>query len=352
MPQRSSRHLAPLATLLVAGFVAAPPASAANRHIVRPGESIQEAVDRASPGETLLLLPGTYRESVEVTVPGLTIRGMGPRTVLAPGATRSGTACARAGHGICVTGTPDQPIPGVRIRSLAVSGFPNDGIAASWTDRMSVRNVLVQNSGQQGISQQLSTRGEFKRNVIRDNGQSGILLANVIGREAGALDTQGAVISGNTVQGNRFGVVIRRARNLVVKHNTITGNCGGVFVVGDENIPRAGALSVRHNRVELNNKYCGPSAHMSMTQGVGILVTGAEQTLVTHNLVRGNRGRTPMSGGIVLFRSRFGAPNSGITVRDNTVRDNAPADLADRDVGTDNTFVRNYCRTSEPTGSC
>ncbi len=352
MPQRSSRYLAPLAPLLVAGFVAAPPADAASRHVVRPGESIQQAVDHASPGETVLLLPGTYRESVEVTVPGVTIRGMGSGTVLAPGGSRSGTACARAGNGICVTGTPGQPLPGVRIRSLTVSGFPGDGIAASWTDRMSVRGVLVQNNGQQGISQQLSTRGEFRHNVIRNNGQSGILLANVIGREGGALDTRGAVISGNDIQGNRFGVVIRRTRNLVVKHNSVTGNCGGVFVVGDENVPRAGAVSVHHNRVDLNNKFCGPSAHMKQTQGIGILVTGAEQTLVAHNVVRGNRGRTPMSGGIVLFRSHFGAPNSHITVRDNTVRDNAPADLANRDVGTDNTFVRNYCRVSEPTGSC
>ena len=352
MPKRSSRYLAPLITVLAIGFAAAPPASAAGRHIVRPGESIQEAVDSATPGETLLLLPGTYRESVEITVPGVTIRGMGPSTVLAPGTTTSGTACARAGHGICVTGTPNRPLAGVRIRSLTVSGFPNDGISSSWTDRMSVRDVLVRDNGQQGISQQLSTRGEFRNNVLSNNGQSGILLANVIGREGGAIDTRGAVISGNYVQGNHFGVVIRRARNLVVEHNTITGNCGGVFVVGDENVPRAGALSVRDNRVELNNKYCSKSAHMSKTQGVGILVTGAEQTLVTHNLVRGNRGRTPMSGGIVLFRSRFGAPNSRITVRDNTLRDNAPADLANRDVGKDNTFVSNYCRVSEPTGSC
>jgi parallel beta-helix repeat protein len=352
MPKRSSRYLAPLATVLVVGFAATPPANAASRHIVRPGESVQEAIDRATPGETLLLLPGTYRESIEVTVPGLTIRGMGPGTVLAPGPTRSGTACARAGHGICVTGTANRPLTGVRLRSLTVSGFPKDGIASTWTDRMSVRDVLVRDNGQQGISQQLSTRGEFRNNVLRDNGQSGILLANVIGREGPAIDTRGAVISGNLVRGNHFGVVIRRARNLVVKHNTVTGNCGGVFVVGDENVPRAGDLSVRHNRVELNNKFCAKSAHMSQTQGVGILVTGAEQTLVAHNLVRGNRGRTPMSGGIVLFRSRFGAPNSRITVRNNTLRDNAPADLANRDVGTDNTFVRNYCRTSEPSGSC
>ncbi|GAA1898813.1 right-handed parallel beta-helix repeat-containing protein [Streptantibioticus ferralitis] len=352
MRKRRAQYLVPLATVLVSGWTAAPPAAAANRHIVHPGESIQQAVEHASPGETLYLLPGTYRESIEVTVPGLTLRGVGPETVLTPGTTRPENACAKAGHGICVTGTGNKPLAGVRIQSLTVSGFTKDGISASWTDQMSVRDVRVENNGQQGISQQLSTRGEFRHNVIRNNGESGILLANVIGREGGAIDTQGAVIGGNYLQGNHYGVVIRRARNLVIKHNTITGNCGGVFVVGDENVPRAGAITIRRNRVEENNKLCPKSAHLPKFQGVGILVTGAEQTLVTHNLVRGNSGRSPMSGGIVLYRSHFGAPNSHITIRDNTVRDNNPADLANRDVGEDNTFARNSCRVSEPTGSC
>ncbi|MEU1628827.1 right-handed parallel beta-helix repeat-containing protein [Streptomyces sp. NPDC020096] len=352
MRKRRAQYLAPLTAVLVVGCGAVPPAAAASRHIVHPGESIQQAIDRASPGETLFLLPGTYQGSVEVTVPGLTIRGMGAGTVLTPGAAQPGNACAKAGHGICVTGTENQPLTGVRIQSLTVSGFAKNGISASWTDQLSVRNVLVQNNGQQGISQQMSTRGDFRHNLVRNNGESGILLANVIGREGGAIDTQGAVIDDNYLQGNHFGVVIRRARNLVIKHNAITGNCGGVFIVGDENVPRAGAITIRRNRVEENNKLCPKSAHLPKFQGVGIMITGAEQTLVTRNLVRGNNGRSPMSGGIVLYRSHFGAPNSHITVRDNTVRDNNPADLANRDVGEDNTFARNSCRISEPIGSC
>ncbi|MEK8173128.1 hypothetical protein NKH77_41585 [Streptomyces sp. M19] len=38
--------------------------------VVRPGQSIQEAVDRAAPGETVMVRPGTYRESVWITTRG------------------------------------------------------------------------------------------------------------------------------------------------------------------------------------------------------------------------------------------------------------------------------------------
>jgi parallel beta-helix repeat protein len=193
----------------------------------------------------------------------------------------------------------------------------------------------------------------FRNNDSRNNAQSGIFLANTVDSEGPAIDTQGAVIRGNRLSGNRVGVVIRRARNLTIEHNAITGNCGGVFVVGDESTPRAGALTVSRNRVNGNNKYCAPNSRLPYIQGTGILLTGAEDTLVTRNEVRDNVGASPMSGGIVLFASVVGSPSAHNTIRGNMALGNGPADLADRDrAGTGNTFVQSTCRVSEPAGLC
>lgn len=79
-------YLACTAALLGTGLGAAPPAAAHRIHLVKPGESIQKAVDAAQPGDTVLLSPGVHHESVTVSTPGLTLRGMGGRTVLEPAA--------------------------------------------------------------------------------------------------------------------------------------------------------------------------------------------------------------------------------------------------------------------------
>jgi nitrous oxidase accessory protein NosD len=334
---------------------AAPSVHAPSWHVVRPGEPIQQEVDRAKPGDTVFLPPGTYRGSVLVTVPDLTIRGVGGASVIIPAAARaaaSGNACARAGHGICVTGRAGHRVSGVHIESLTVAGFPKNGISGSETDRMSVSGVLVERNGQEGISQEKSTRGVLVGNRAWGNGQAGIFLANIAYGKGGAIDTGGALISGNALIGNRMGAVLRRVRDLTVEKNVIEGNCGGVFVVGDQGRPRAGALTLRHNTVNANNKYCAPGDHLPAIQGSGIVLTGVEDTLVTHNVVDGNAGAQPMSGGIVLFRSFVGGPSADNTVSDNVVLGNRAADLADRDRGPGNLFVGNDCGVSQPIGRC
>lgn len=362
MTTRRVPHVATVAATVVLALTAVPAARAAapghlvhHRHqVVRPGESIQAAVDRARPGDVIRVLPGTYPGSVRITVPRLTITGSGPSTVIAPSASGPGNACATAGHGLCVTGTAQHNTAGVRVRSLTVAGFRKNGLDASYADRLTVTGVTARDNGEEGISQERSVRAVLTGDTARNNGQAGIFVANVVSQEGGALDTQGTVVRGNQLAGNRFGVVLRRVRHATVERNTITGNCGGVFVVGDENTPRAGALTIRDNTVVANNKWCASNGRLPYIQGTGILLTGTEDSLVTRNQVRDNSGASPMSGGIVLFGSNVGVHNRGNTVSGNTVTGNGPADLAVPDTGTGNTFTRNTCHLSKPTapGRC
>ncbi|MET9809533.1 right-handed parallel beta-helix repeat-containing protein [Streptomyces halstedii] len=353
------RHITCLAGATIAtalGLAAVPSAaSVPGHHVVRPGDSIQRAVDAANAGDTVLVLPGVYRESVLITKPGLTLRGTGGQTVIMPPATQAKAAgsCAADGNGICVVGTASRTVDEVTIRSLTVSGFSGNGVWASWTDGLTVTGVTASGNGTWGIAQERSTRGDFRGNTATGNGDAGIFVANSVTEEGGATDTRGTRIGQNVLDGNRIGVTARRVRNLVIDDNDITGNCSGVFVVGDESKPAAGAMTVSGNRILENNKFCPATPRLTAIQGSGIVLTGSEKTVVRSNVVRGNVGTTPLSGGILLFKSFVGALNSDNTISGNLVRDNQPADLADRDdSGTGNTFVSNECGTSVPAGMC
>ncbi|MFI8521888.1 nitrous oxide reductase family maturation protein NosD [Streptomyces sp. NPDC085481] len=354
MTRRQIAHLACAAVVVATGLGAAAPTAGHHRtvHRVKPGASIQQAVDAAKPGDTIVLSPGTYRESVRITTADLTLRGSGVfPTVLEPAETPD-NACAKAGNGICVTGTKDSPVEGVTVRSLTVRGFTKNGLWASWTDRLRVQRVIAEKNGNWGIAQERSVRSVLSHNIARDNGDAGLFVSNTTDTEAGATDTQGTVISHNRVSGNRIGVTVRRLRNLTVHHNEATGNCAAVFVVGDESTPRAGAMTLRRNHVHANNKYCPKTPRLPFLQGSGIVLTGAEQTVVAENTVEDNVGSSPLSGGIVLFKSFVGALNERNEIRDNVVLRNSTADVANRDTGTGNTFHGNTCKVSEPAGMC
>ncbi|KAF2782098.1 hypothetical protein STPH1_6772 [Streptomyces sp. OM5714] len=248
-------YLVCTATMIGTGLGAAPASSVPLTHVVHPGESIQKAVDAADAGDTVLVTPGVYHESVKVSTPGLTLRGTGRSTVIMPSTKKAAdNTCAEGGNGICVIGTKDENVKGITVSDLTVTGFTRTGVFSMATDGLTVRNVNAVKNGVWGIAQERSVHGVIRGNTARDNGDAGIFLANNIKAEEGAADTEGTLVAHNRLEGNRIGVTVRRLRNLAVADNHITGNCAGVFVVGDENTPKAGDLVVRDNHVVRNNK--------------------------------------------------------------------------------------------------
>ncbi|MYU26477.1 right-handed parallel beta-helix repeat-containing protein [Streptomyces sp. SID8352] len=346
-------YLVCTATIIGTGLGAAPASAGRTTHVVRPGQSVQRAVDAARPGDTVLLTPGTYYESVTVSTPGLTLRGTGRSTVVRPNPQRDPSdACSEAGNGICVVGTRDESLRDVTVASLTVTGFTRTGVFAMATDHLTVRGVTAESNGVWGIAQERSVRAVLRGNTARSNGDAGIFLANTIKAEEGAQDTRGTVVEGNRVEDNRIGVTVRRLRGLAVEDNLVTGNCAGVFVVGDENAPRTGDLAVRGNHVRANNKSCPATDRLPALEGTGIVLTGTEKVLVADNRVEDNAGASPLSGGVVLFKSFVGVTGEHNEISGNQLSGNSPADLVDTETPRANTFTGNTCGASRPAGLC
>jgi hypothetical protein len=92
--------------------------------------------------------------------------------------------------------------------------------------------------------------------------------------------------------------------------------------------------------------------------GGGIVLAGSQHNAIFHNVVRDNRGKTLLSGGIVLIATpkasadgSFAASTNNLVVL-NRLRGNAPADIVNDAASTPNLIVGNRCRTSMPDGLC
>jgi pectin methylesterase-like acyl-CoA thioesterase len=114
--------------------------------VVGPGQSIQAAVNHASPGDTVLIKPGAYHQSVPIRKDGITLRGSGDfrgGTVPGPSKTFPKTFCNTifGGMSVCVvgkkvtkTGQVITPVTHDTVTALLVSGFPAIGVFGYGTD--------------------------------------------------------------------------------------------------------------------------------------------------------------------------------------------------------------------------
>ena len=122
-------------SVIAALFALATPAYAKTIH-VHPGQSIQAAVDKANPGDTIIVEPGTYQELVEIQTDGIHLRGSGASpdgTVLEPPAGNKTNDCSMgdpsANNGICVVGSfqGGAPVKDVTVSGIMVQNFPSIG---------------------------------------------------------------------------------------------------------------------------------------------------------------------------------------------------------------------------------
>ena len=257
--------------------------------------------------------------------------------------------------GICIlakklniqTGAVSSPVRNDTVTNLVVKGFPGNGVFGYGTVGMRVTRVAAIDNAEYGISRFESSDTLFAHDIATGSGEAGFYVG-----DSPHADT---VVRDDRASGNLFGIFIRHARHILVKHNQLSGNCQGIIVLDDGQPGGAGNTAIVHNSVVKNNKSCPASEDSPPFQGGGILLLGATHTLVAHNGVFRNSGKQINSGGIVVLSAHAitkGSNPDFDTIAHNTAFRNHPADLIWDGTGIGVRFKANHCGTSNPSGFC
>lgn len=272
----------------VAALVAlavAPPGIGADGNvlIVGPGgfEEIQDAVDAASEGDTILIKPGTYQEAVTVTVPRITIMGESRDAVVLDGG-------ATLSNGFTIA------VDGVTIRSLTVRDYTSNGVAFSGVTGFYMYDLHAIDNRVYGLYAIHSTTGEIAFNEAEGSGDGGLYIGETVDCDCdvhhnyahhNALGYSGTANSRvriweNEFAFNRAGIVMSVLPNEMGVEED--GTFYGSQVRGE----------IHHNWVHDNNFKDSPVAGFTETvnvpYGMGIDIAGGWFNDVHDNLVEDN----------------------------------------------------------------
>ena len=350
--QNTLSKLTALVGLAAIAFVLPAPAFAKSTTRVYPGQSIQAALDAASPGDEIRVEPGVYHEQVVIEKDGITLAGAGASesgTVLQPPATRQQTNCSEGTtfqDGICILGNPT--VDDVTVQGFLIRGFPDGGVTALWASNLTVKDIWADGNFV-GIFSQGATGESLAGNVVSNNVGPGLYLFDS--------PAANASVTGNEGYGNLVGILAENSSHGKISDNYAHDNCLGIAITA----AGAGGASdwkLTDNRTNHNNKVCqenGPFPGAPAVSGGGIGLQGATATSVKGNEVRDNQPGIPnkFSGGIHVHSTTYAGGSDPIDdiIKGNDVHGNLPYDLKWDGSGSP-TFKHNDCDSSSPSGLC
>jgi parallel beta-helix repeat protein len=248
---------------------------------VRAGESIAKAIEQAQPGSTIEVEPGTYHEALVIDTPGITLRGVvsGARRPVLDGR-------GKLNDGVIASGSP------FAMTGFAVQHYKGNGITTQQVDGATFSDLIIDDTGLYGVYPIQSRNISITHCSVTRINDAGIYVG----------ESERAVVAYNEVFGNVAGIEIENTNDADVHDNVAYDNTAGilVFVLPGKVLKEAKRNRVHHNWVLHNNtpNFGDPDAIVgSLPYGMGILVMGADDTVVENNWVRDNH-----SSGIGVIR--------------------------------------------------
>ncbi len=258
---------------------------------VQEGESIQAAVDRAQPGDTVRVMPGAYRQEVLVQTDSLTLEGVvdGDQRAVLDGENTRANAVLGVGNYFTISG-------------FHMVNYTSNGATVQGITGPIFRDLITENTGEYGIFPILSSDVLIEHSVTSGVIDTGIYVGQ----------SRGIIVRNNESFGNVSGIEIENSVNALVENNYAHDNTAGilVFILPGKTATEATHTRVVNNRVENNNlaNFARPEMIVSMVpDGSGILILSADQTEVTGNTISGNKSYAVGLVALTDFPEFFGA---------------------------------------------
>ena len=279
-----------------AGTTAAVPDGATIR-VPADQPRIQQGVDAASAGDTVLIAPGTYREAVVVATDGITIRGTNRNRVILDGghdlgdgisvdaddvAVENLTVRGYQNNGVLIDGSHGLAEGGEEGQEPAEGAQPGKGDLA--IDGYRVSYVTAANNGLYGIYAFASRNGVIEHSYASGSPDSGVYI--------GQCDPCNAVVRHVVMRDNAIGYFATNTRGrVVVTRSEMSGNRLGVALNSDDaelGAPQQGT-TVRESTIVDNDNADAPAIREGFSGG-GVGIAGGRDNVIADNRITGNDG--------------------------------------------------------------
>lgn len=246
---------------------------------VKSGESIQAVVDQAQPGDTILVEPGLYTQSVYIDTPGLTVKGI-------------------------VNGEERPWLDGENTRSDGFNTTGDDFVLEGFGLKRYIGNAVLTTGAEHVVYRDLIIQGtdagtvqtiygiypvECTDVLIEKSSLTGVADAAIyVGQSRGPI-----TVRDNVVFGNVTGIEIENSTHAEVYNNHAYDNTAGILVFLLPNNPSKVGYGTRvyDNLIENNNhpNFGAPGSTVGkVPPGTGIMLMTADNTEIFHNTIQGN----------------------------------------------------------------
>lgn len=258
--------------------------------LVKTGESIQAALSRARPGDTIEVKPGVYREELTIDLDNITLRGLNevspfdtfrdhpekigkeekPRWAILDGGKKLSDGVIASGNNFTIEG-------------FEVRHYVANGVVVQNAQKVSFRDLIVDDTGLYGTYPISCTGVHISRVAATKIADAAIYVG-----QSRDIEVRDCIAHGNVT-----GIEIENSINALVENNYVYNNTGGILVfLLPNNVSKVGRdTRVIKNRVYDNNlpNFGNPHSLVGrVPPGGGILVMAADNTEVTDNEIRGN----------------------------------------------------------------